>query len=167
MTLIESTPDAGTGALIRQDPLLMPDPEPLFSKCYKVPRAGKDRSSVTEKSNPIPKPTALGLQPQLALDMTWSLTIMSQEGQPRKRLAGLGSPALRKKLNPSAFYHECALTTLIRKERKTYQPIRRQIERARRMEDSPINKRGTRSCQTSFRPLCLPLADRTNWPKPA
>ncbi|CAI8606166.1 unnamed protein product [Vicia faba] len=35
MTLIESTPDAGTGALIRQDPLLMPDPEPLFSKCYK------------------------------------------------------------------------------------------------------------------------------------
>ncbi|KAL5056327.1 hypothetical protein RYX36_037009 [Vicia faba] len=69
MTLIESTPDAGTGALIRQDPLLMPDPEPLFSKCYK-------------------------------------------EGQPRKRLAGLGSPALRKKLNPSAFYHECALTTL-------------------------------------------------------
>jgi len=42
---------------------------------------------------------------------------MSQEGQPRKRLAGLGSPALRKKLNPSAFYHECALTTLIRKER--------------------------------------------------
>ncbi|PNX78023.1 hypothetical protein L195_g033996 [Trifolium pratense] len=45
MTLIESTPDAGTGALIRQDPLLMPDPEPLFSKCYKVPRAGKDRSS--------------------------------------------------------------------------------------------------------------------------
>ncbi|KAL5079335.1 hypothetical protein RYX36_007756 [Vicia faba] len=35
MTLIESTPDAGTGALIRQDPLLIPDPEPLFSKCYK------------------------------------------------------------------------------------------------------------------------------------
>lgn len=70
ITLIESTPDAGTGALIRQDPLLMPDPEPLFSKCYKVPRAGKDRSSVTDKSNPIPKPTALGLQPQLALDMT-------------------------------------------------------------------------------------------------
>ena len=70
MTLIESTPDAGTGALIRQDPLLMPDPEPLFSKCYKVPRAGKDRSSVTDKPNPIPKPTALGLQPQLALDMT-------------------------------------------------------------------------------------------------
>ncbi|KZV34350.1 hypothetical protein F511_16869 [Dorcoceras hygrometricum] len=29
MTLIESTPDAGTGALIRQDQLLMPDPEPL------------------------------------------------------------------------------------------------------------------------------------------
>lgn len=105
-----------------------------------------------------------GLQPQLALDMTWSLTIMSQEGQPRKRDAGLGSPALRKKLNPSAFYHECALTTLIRKEIKKYKPIRRQIERARRMEDSPINKRGTRSCQTSFRPLCLPLADRTNWP---
>ncbi|CAI8612180.1 unnamed protein product [Vicia faba] len=36
MTLIESTPDAKTGALIRQDPLLMPDPEPLFSKCYKI-----------------------------------------------------------------------------------------------------------------------------------
>ncbi|KAK7313155.1 hypothetical protein VNO77_37619 [Canavalia gladiata] len=53
-----------------EDPLLMPDPEPFFSKCYKVPRAGKDRSSVTDKSNPIPKPTAWGLQPQLALDMT-------------------------------------------------------------------------------------------------
>ncbi|PNX93363.1 hypothetical protein L195_g016516 [Trifolium pratense] len=42
MTLIKSTPDARTDALIRQDPLLMPGPEPLFSKCYKVPRAGKD-----------------------------------------------------------------------------------------------------------------------------
>ncbi|MCI33540.1 hypothetical protein A2U01_0054757, partial [Trifolium medium] len=45
MTLTESTPDAGTNALIRQDPLLMPDPGLLFSKCYKVPRAGKDKSS--------------------------------------------------------------------------------------------------------------------------
>ncbi|MCI28225.1 hypothetical protein A2U01_0049425 [Trifolium medium] len=45
MTLTVSTPDAGTGALIKQDPLLMPNSKPLFSKCYKVPRGGKDRSS--------------------------------------------------------------------------------------------------------------------------
>lgn len=29
-----------------------------------------ERTDLLDKSNPIPKPTALGLQPQLALDMT-------------------------------------------------------------------------------------------------
>ncbi|KAL5057240.1 hypothetical protein RYX36_028844 [Vicia faba] len=43
MTLIESTPDAGTGALIRQDPLLMPDPEPLFSNNKKEEERNKVR----------------------------------------------------------------------------------------------------------------------------
>lgn len=62
MTLIESTPDAGTGALIRQDQLLMPDPESL--------QVLEGFSSRWPSLIPfITKPITFGLQPQLALDM--------------------------------------------------------------------------------------------------
>ncbi|YP_010185101.1 hypothetical protein LI410_mgp053 (mitochondrion) [Apium graveolens] len=89
MTLIESTPDAGTGALIRQDQLLMPDPESL--------QVLEGFSSRWPSLIPfITKPITFGLQPQLALDMIFDNHESGGSAQKEtSRPAGVLSPALR------------------------------------------------------------------------
>ena len=72
MSLIESTPDAGTGALIR-----LVDAGSIALQ-IDLPLTGKDWSSFTDKSNPIPKKKQ---EPQLALDMIFD----NHESQPYKK----------------------------------------------------------------------------------
>ena len=95
MTLIESTPDAGTCALIRQDQLLMPDPE-----SPQVLEGFSSRWPSLILIPFIPKPTALGLQPQFALDMIFDNH--ESVGSAQKETSRPLSPALKKKQNPAA-----------------------------------------------------------------